>query len=44
MAAERWYPSVTPLNNGEMLITSGGAGRPEVRTLAGACGRSAPRR
>jgi AraC family transcriptional regulator, regulatory protein of adaptative response / DNA-3-methyladenine glycosylase II len=24
IAAGRWYPTVTPLNNGEMLITSGG--------------------
>src|SRR5947199_156622 len=24
MAAGRWYPSVTPLDNGEMLITEGG--------------------
>ena len=31
----RWYPSVTPLNNGEMLITSGRVNTPEVRTLAG---------
>lgn len=30
MAAERWYPSVTPLNNGEQLITSGGPNIPEV--------------
>ena len=35
MAAGRWYPSVTPLNNGEMLITSGRVAIPEVRTLAG---------
>jgi len=35
MAAERWYPSVTPLHNGEMLITSGRVAIPEVRTLAG---------
>ena len=41
MAASRWYPSVTPLNNGEMLITEGGPDMPEVlktdgtlRTLA----------
>lgn len=27
---DRWYPSVTPLANGEMLITSGGPGTPEV--------------
>jgi hypothetical protein len=35
MAAGRWYPTVTPLNNGEMLITSGRVNTPEVRTLAG---------
>src|SRR5919202_2954584 len=35
MAAGRWYPSVTPLRNGEMLITSGRVDVPEVRTLAG---------
>jgi Galactose oxidase-like, Early set domain/Bacterial Ig domain len=35
MAAGRWYPSVTPLSNGEMLITSGRVAIPEVRTLAG---------
>jgi hypothetical protein len=35
MAAGRWYPSVTPLRNGEMLITSGRVNTPEVRTLAG---------
>jgi Domain of unknown function (DUF1929) len=38
MAEERWYPSVTPLNNGEMLITdgiSGRADRPEVRQTDG---------
>jgi Domain of unknown function (DUF1929)/Bacterial Ig domain len=35
MAAERWYPTVTPLNNGEMLITSGRVNTPEVRTLSG---------
>ncbi len=35
MAAGRWYPSVTPLHNGEMLITSGRVDTPEVRTLAG---------
>ena len=28
----RWYPSVTPLRNGEMLITEGGPDVPEVRT------------
>ena len=44
MAAGRWYPTVTPLRNGEMLITSGRVDTPEVRTLAGGCGRSAPRR
>jgi hypothetical protein len=36
MAAERWYPSVTPLNNGEMLITGGGANTPEIRATNGA--------
>ncbi len=35
MAAGRWYPTVTPLHNGEMLITSGRVDTPEVRTLAG---------
>jgi hypothetical protein len=35
MATGRWYPTVTPLRNGEMLITSGRVDVPEVRTLAG---------
>jgi hypothetical protein len=35
MAIGRWYPSVTPLRNGEMLITEGGPDTPEVRTTAG---------
>jgi hypothetical protein len=35
MAAERWYPSVTPLSNGEMLITSGRPDMPEVRRTDG---------
>jgi hypothetical protein len=35
MASGRWYPTVTPLRNGEMLITSGGPSIPEVRTTAG---------
>jgi|tagenome__1003787_1003787.scaffolds.fasta_scaffold20965084_2 hypothetical protein len=35
MAAGRWYPTVTPLSNGEMLITSGRVDTPEVRTVAG---------
>jgi hypothetical protein len=35
MAVGRWYPSVTPLRNGEMLITEGGPDTPEVRTTAG---------
>ena len=35
MAAPRWYPSVTPLNNGEMLITEGGPDMPEVRRTDG---------
>jgi chitodextrinase len=29
--AGRWYPTVTALNNGEQLITSGGPSTPEVR-------------
>ena len=36
MSVERWYPSVTPLSNGEMLITEGGPDLPEVRTTTGA--------
>jgi hypothetical protein len=36
MAYERWYPSVTPLSNGEMLITEGGPAIPEVRGTNGA--------
>ena len=32
MGGGRWYPSVTPLANGEMLITSGGYDTPEVFT------------
>lgn len=35
MAAARWYPAVTPLANGEMLIAEGGPATPEVRTTAG---------
>ena len=35
MAGERWYPTVTPLRDGEMLITSGRVNLPEVRTPAG---------
>jgi hypothetical protein len=35
MAAGRWYPSVTPLSNGEMLITEGGPDVPEVRQTDG---------
>ena len=35
MAAGRWYPSVTPLSNGEMLITEGGPPIPEVRKTDG---------
>jgi hypothetical protein len=31
MAYPRWYPSVTEMGNGEMLITSGGPPIPEVR-------------
>ena len=36
MAFERWYPSVTPLANSEMLITEGGPDTPEVRAVNGA--------
>jgi hypothetical protein len=36
MAVGRWYPSVTPLGDGETLITEGGPDTPEVRTTAGA--------
>ena len=36
MAFERWYPSVTGLRNGEMLITEGGPDTPEVRMTNGA--------
>ena len=35
MAAERWYPSVTPLSNGEMLITGGRPALHEVRRTDG---------
>lgn len=35
MLGGRWYPTVTPLSNGEMLITSGRVDTPEVRTLDG---------
>ena len=35
MAEGRWYPSVTPMSNGEMLITSGGPDVPEVRQTDG---------
>src|SRR3954453_5414990 len=35
MAFARWYPSVTPLRNGEMLITEGGPDTPEVRATDG---------
>ena len=31
MAVDRWYPTVTPLSDGEMLITEGGPDVPEVR-------------
>jgi hypothetical protein len=36
MAYERWYPTVTPLANGETLITGGRPSIPEVRSTAGA--------
>jgi hypothetical protein len=35
MAYERWYPSVTGLPNGELLITEGGPDMPEVRQADG---------
>ncbi|HXF00390.1 MAG TPA: galactose oxidase-like domain-containing protein [Solirubrobacterales bacterium] len=35
MAEGRWYPSVTPLDNGEMLITEGGPDMPEVLKIDG---------
>lgn len=35
MDFSRWYPSVTPLANGEMLITGGGVGISEVREVGG---------
>jgi hypothetical protein len=35
MAAGRWYPSVTPLSGGEMLVTEGGPDMPEVRRTDG---------
>ena len=35
MAEGRWYPSITPLSNGEMLITEGGPDIPEVRRTDG---------
>jgi hypothetical protein len=35
MQYARWYPSVTPLTNGEMLITSGRPQIPEVRGTNG---------
>jgi hypothetical protein len=35
MKVARWYPTVTPLRDGEMLITSGGPNTPEVFTGSG---------
>jgi hypothetical protein len=35
MTFDRWYPSVTGLPNGEMLITEGGPDTPEVRGTDG---------
>jgi hypothetical protein len=35
MSYARWYPSVTPMGSGEMLITSGRAAIPEVRQTDG---------
>jgi hypothetical protein len=36
MAYERWYPTVTPLPNGESLITGGRPNLPEIRSTSGA--------
>ena len=36
MSHQRWYPSVTPMGNGEMLVTAGGPLVPEVRENDGA--------
>ncbi len=35
MSQARWYPSVTPLANGEMLVTGGGPSLSEVRQTDG---------
>ncbi len=35
MQSPRWYPAVTPLSNGEMLITGGGPSISEVRETDG---------
>jgi Galactose oxidase-like, Early set domain/PKD domain len=35
MSFERWYPSVTPLRDGKLLITAGGPDTPEVRDTDG---------
>ncbi len=35
MSQARWYPSVTPLANGEMLVTGGGPALSEVRQANG---------
>ena len=35
MSRARWYPSVTPLPNGEMLVTGGGPALSEVRMADG---------
>jgi hypothetical protein len=40
MAVGRWYPTVTPLRNGEMLITSGGVDTPEAATADGSALRA----
>ena len=39
MATERWYPSVTPLANGETLITEGGPTAPDIPEIRGVDGR-----
>src|SRR5207248_11721849 len=35
MAYARWYPTITAMGDGDMLITSGGAAIPEVRRRNG---------
>jgi hypothetical protein len=42
MAVARWYPSVTPLPSGELLITEGGPDVPEIATRTASALRSLP--